>query len=59
MFIQGLYRGYIGIIEKKMEATIEALGFRKRGLGLCSDRFSGLGFRAYREITGSNANNGG
>ena len=25
-FVQGLYRGYIGIIDKNMEATIEALG---------------------------------
>ena len=30
--IYGLYRGYFGIIENKLEATI--LGFRVLGLGL-------------------------
>ena len=27
----GLYRGYIGIMEQKMEATIQGLEFRFRG----------------------------
>ena len=31
----GLYRGYIGIMEKRMETTISGLGFRAyRVLGL-------------------------
>ena len=30
----GLYRGYIGIMEKRMETTISGLGFRVHGLGL-------------------------
>ena len=28
-FFKGVYRGYIGIMEKKMETTIEGLGFPK------------------------------
>ena len=35
----GFYWGYIGIMEKKMEATIMGLGFRVLGF-----RVSGLGF---------------
>ena len=30
--IQGLYWGYIGILEKKTEATTEVLGFRFSGV---------------------------
>ena len=33
MAILGLYWRYIGIMEKKMEATIQGLGFRIQGLG--------------------------
>ena len=38
----GLHRGYIGMMEKKMETTIEGVGFRVQGLGF---RVQGLGFR--------------
>ena len=30
----GLYRGYIGIMEKNMEITIWGLGFRGLGFGV-------------------------
>ena len=34
--LKGLYRGYMGIIEEKMETTIQGLGFR--GSSICENR---------------------
>ena len=43
--VLGLYWGYIGIMEKKMETTVMGLGFGVLGLGVLGLGFGGLGLR--------------
>ena len=38
-FLSGLYEGCIGITEKKMETTVQGLGFRDWGFGTAVSGF--------------------
>ena len=40
--LKGLYRGYIGIMEKKMDSTIQGLGFRYSGFPKIRGTFLGV-----------------